>query len=137
MYVIFSTILLYLSQVSNKVLCNQHLHFGCTVSNSDFLWYSFLATENQWCAHCTLVFTKQQVSNHHLLSNTTLLYKEDRWYVLHILSPKLLRKNCSSYREKLLKLEAECREFAKTLRSLEQIIITVIMTVCTVVCSQK
>ena len=80
MFVIFSTILLYLSQVSNKVLCNQHLHFGCTVSNSDFLWYSFLATENQWCAHCTLVFTKQQVSNHHLLSNT-LLYK-DRWYVL-------------------------------------------------------
>ena len=73
-YVIFSTILLYLSQVSNKVLCNQHLHFGCTVSNSDFLWYSFLATENQWCAHCTLVFTKQQVSNHHLLS-ITLLYK--------------------------------------------------------------
>ena len=95
MYVIFSTILLYLSQVSNKVLCNQHLHFGCTVSNSDFLWYSFLATENQWCAHCTLVFTKQQVSNHHLLSNTTLLYKEERWYVLHILYPKLLRKNCS------------------------------------------
>ena len=122
MFVIFSTILLYLSQVSNKVLCNQHLHFGCTVSNSDFLWYSFLATENQWCAHCTLVFTKQQVSNHHLLSNT-LLYK-DRWYVLHILFPKLLRKNCSSYREKLLKFEDEGREFAKNLRSLEQFIRT-------------
>ena len=123
MFVIFSTILLYLSQVSNKVLCNQHLHFGCTVSNSDFLWYSFLATENQWCAHCTLVFTKQQVSNHHLLSNT-LLYK-DRWYVLHILFPKLLRKNCSSYREKLLKFEDESREFSKILRSLEQFIQTV------------
>ena len=33
-----------------------------------------------------------------------------------------MRKNCSSDREKLLKFEAEGREFAKFLRSLEQII---------------
>ena len=33
-----------------------------------------------------------------------------------------VRKNCSSDREKLLKFEAEGREFAKFLRSLEQFI---------------
>ena len=36
-----------------------------------------------------------------------------------------MRKNCSSYREKLLKFEAEGRDFAKFLRSLEQFIQTV------------
>ena len=43
-----------------------------------------------------------------------------------ILFPKLfwptVRKNCSRYREKLLKFEAEGQEFAKLLRSLEQFI---------------
>ena len=42
-----------------------------------------------------------------------------------ILLPKLfwhtVRKNCSSDREKLLKFEVEGREFAKFLRSLEQV----------------
>ena len=46
-----------------------------------------------------------------------------------ILLPKLFRptarKNCSSDREKLLKFEAEGREFARFLRSLEQFIETV------------
>ena len=46
-----------------------------------------------------------------------------------ILLPKLfqptVRKNCSTDREKLLKFEAEGREFAKFLRSLEQFIQTV------------
>ena len=36
-----------------------------------------------------------------------------------------MRKNCSSDREKLLKYEAEGREFSKKLRSLEQFIQTV------------
>ena len=36
-----------------------------------------------------------------------------------------MRKNCSSDREKLLKFGAEGREFAKFLRSLEQLIQTV------------
>ena len=36
-----------------------------------------------------------------------------------------MRKNCYSVREKLLKNEAEGREFAKFLRSLEQFIQTV------------
>ena len=36
-----------------------------------------------------------------------------------------MRKNCSSDREKLLKFEAEGREFAKNLRSLEKFIQTV------------
>ena len=46
-----------------------------------------------------------------------------------ILLPKLfwhsVRKNCSSDREKLLKSEAEGKEFAKFLRSLEEFIQTV------------
>ena len=46
-----------------------------------------------------------------------------------ILLPKLfwptVRKNCSSDRENFLKFEAEGREFAKILRSLEQFIQTV------------
>ena len=46
-----------------------------------------------------------------------------------ILLPKLfwptVRKNCSSDREKLLKFEAEGREFSKNFRSLEQVIQTV------------
>ena len=46
-----------------------------------------------------------------------------------ILLPKLLRKlvrkNCSGDREKLLKFEAEGQEFAKFLRSLKQYIQTV------------
>ena len=36
-----------------------------------------------------------------------------------------MRKNCSSDQEKLLKFEAEDREFEKLLRSLEQFIQTV------------
>ena len=36
-----------------------------------------------------------------------------------------MRKNCFSDREKLLKFQAEGREFAKVLRSLEQLIQTV------------
>ena len=46
-----------------------------------------------------------------------------------ILLPKLfkptVRKKCSSDQEKLLKFEAEGREFAKFLKSLEQFIQTV------------
>ena len=46
-----------------------------------------------------------------------------------ILFPKLfwptVRKNCSSDRERVLKFEAEGREFPKILRSLEQFIQTV------------
>ena len=46
-----------------------------------------------------------------------------------ILLPKLfwpiVRKNCSSGRETLLKFEAEGREFSQNLRSLEQFIQTV------------
>ena len=36
-----------------------------------------------------------------------------------------MRKNYSNDREKLLKYEAESREFAKLLRSLEQFVLTV------------
>ena len=36
-----------------------------------------------------------------------------------------MRKKCSSDREKKIKFEAEGREFAKILRSLEQFVLTV------------
>ena len=57
-------------------------------------------------------------------------FKESFGGILYgILLPKLfwptVRKNCSSDREKLLKFEAEGREFSKFLRSLEQFIRTV------------
>ena len=43
------------------------------------------------------------------------------WYFV----TKIVRKNCSSDREKLFKFKAGGREFAKVLRSLEQFVRTV------------
>ena len=47
------------------------------------------------------------------------------WYFVTKIVLTYCEKNCSSDREKLLKFEAEGREFAKFLRSLEQFIQTV------------
>ena len=47
------------------------------------------------------------------------------WYFVTKIVLTYLRKNCSSDREKLWKFEAEGREFAKILRSLDQFIQTV------------
>jgi hypothetical protein len=47
------------------------------------------------------------------------------WYFVTRIVLTYCEKNCSSDREKLLKFEAEGREFAKFLRSLEQFIQTV------------
>ena len=44
----------------------------------------------------------------------------DKWYFVTKIVLTYCKKNCSSDREKLLKFEAEGREFAKILRSLEQ-----------------
>ena len=44
------------------------------------------------------------------------------WYFVTKIVLTYCEKNCSSDREKLLKFEAEGREFAKFLRSLEQFI---------------
>ena len=46
-------------------------------------------------------------------------------FCYHNCSDLLWEKNCDSDRKKLLKFEAEVREFAKFLRSLEQFIQTV------------
>ena len=48
-----------------------------------------------------------------------------QWYFVAKIALTYCKKNCSSDREKLLKFEAEGREFAKFLRSLEQFIQTV------------
>ena len=48
-----------------------------------------------------------------------------KWYFVTKIVPTYCEKNCSSDRKKLLKFEAEGREFAKFLRSLEQFIQTV------------
>ena len=47
------------------------------------------------------------------------------WYFVSKIVPTYCEKNCSIDREKLLKSEAEVREFAKIMRSLEQFIQTV------------
>ena len=60
-----------------------------------------------------------------------ILFQQFFWHNVRngILLPKLfwptVRKHCSSDREKLLKFEAEGREFSKFLRSLEQCFLTV------------
>ena len=73
----------------------------------------------------SFVLTADQCSENNKLSNARCF----TIVRIGILLPKLfwptVRKNCSSDREKLLKLEAEGREFAKILRSLEQFIQTV------------
>ena len=53
------------------------------------------------------------------------MYITQKWYFVTKIVLSNMRKNCSSYREKLLKFEAEGREFSKFLRSLEQFIQTV------------
>ena len=50
---------------------------------------------------------------------------ETYWYFVTKIVLTYCEKNCSSDREKVLKFEAEGREFAKFLRSLEQFIQTV------------
>ena len=54
----------------------------------------------------------------------SLLHKR-KWYFVTKSVLTYCEKNCSSDLEKLLKFEAEGREFAKFLRSLEQFIQTV------------
>ena len=48
-----------------------------------------------------------------------------KWYFVTKIVLTYCEKKCSSHREKLLKFEAEGREFAKFLRSFEQSIQTV------------
>ena len=54
-----------------------------------------------------------------------MLLRGKNWYFVTKIVLTTVRKNCSSDREKLLKFEAEGREFAKILRLLEQFIQTV------------
>ena len=51
--------------------------------------------------------------------------EDQKWYFVTKIVLTYCRKNCSSDREKLLKFEAQGREFAQFLRSLEQFIQTV------------
>ena len=46
------------------------------------------------------------------------LGKEEKWYFVTKIVLNYCEKKCSIDREKLLKFEAECREFANILRSL-------------------
>ena len=57
--------------------------------------------------------------------NLTLMAKMKMVFCYKKLFWPIARKNCSSDREKILKFEAEGREFAKILRSLEQFVQTV------------
>ena len=78
---------------------------------------------NLHCEHISLGTSRKKRKEK---VTTTLSYA---YIYSGILLPKLfwptVRKNCSSDWEKILKFEAEGREFAKFLRSLEQFIQTV------------
>ena len=112
-----------------------------------FFWTKKDKRTEQKCAKNVLKWPRWSKGNGH---NATLCFswalcslsKKEPIYLVYIcitfsleimyigiLLPKLfwptVRKNCSSDREKLLKFEAEGREFAKILRSLEQFIQTV------------
>ena len=62
-----------------------------------------------------------------LLAHLTcdLSQAEKKWYFVIKIILNYCEKNCSSDREKLLKFEAEGREFTNFLRSLEQFVQTV------------
>ena len=70
-----------------------------------------------------------KANNSVLLVITSFVSKKsgslENWYFVTKIVLTYCEKNCSSDGEKLLKFEAEGREFAKFLRSLEQFIQTV------------
>ena len=58
-------------------------------------------------------------------SDIFLIFRFHKWYFFTKIVLTYCEKKCSSDQEKLLKFEAEGREFAKFLRSVEQFIQTV------------
>ena len=59
------------------------------------------------------------------MKNDDSRQKNEEWYFVTKIVLTYCEKKCSSDREKILKFEAEDREFAKILRSQEQFIQTV------------
>ena len=101
-------------RVQIKTCILRHIHMGISAIPFDLL---------------RLSFRRLIPSIHISLSSflyVTVSFQEfsyDKWYfVTKIVLTYCEKKNCSSDREKLLKFEAEGREFAKCLRSLEQFI---------------
>ena len=64
-----------------------------------------------------------QMATDYITSNGKILFKS--YFVSKIVLTFCEKKNCSSDQEMFLKFEAEGLEFAKILRSLEQLILTV------------
>ena len=77
------------------------------------------------CQFLSLVKFEKRRSFKWAWARTNCCPTKKKWYLVIKIVLNYVRKNCSIDREKLLKLEAEGREFAKILRSLEQFIQTV------------
>ena len=93
-----------------------------------------IVTVLTFTAHSVLRTNTKYLKKDQAKNISSRIFFKWKWLVIYIaefsiLLPKLfwptVRKNCSSDREKLLKFEAESREFANFLRSLEQFIQTV------------
>ena len=84
------------------------------IPNGEIVW---LEIPKEFCCHLDLSAPHEEVDEY--------LTKKGYGILLSKLFWPTVRKKCSSVREKLLKFEAEGREFAKILRSLEQFIQTV------------
>ena len=80
---------------------------------------SWWVHDEQWMIKWNL---KQSMEKIFLLWLKYLCKSRQIWYFVTKIVLTYCEKNCSSNREKLLKFEAEGREFAKILRSLEQFI---------------
>ena len=119
------------------LLTQQHAHIKtCKTLNCQSKIITFVCTqkcnrvicENLInCTKCKPVIWSTVYWNDIIIENKHKIAEKEIYN--GILLPKLfwptVRKNCSSDQEKLLKFEAEGREFAKFLRSLEQFIQTV------------
>ena len=79
-----------------------------------FLYYS--DCRNNSCTHLNPVVQR---------SAGKIKFVKGKWYFFTKIVLTYCGRNCSSDREKLLKFDAEGREFAKFLRSLEQLVRTV------------
>ena len=86
-------------------------------------WFFFATLATLLFLDCILILTRNMFLSAPVFTHNMVRFSYG------ILLPKLfwstVRKNCSSDWEKLLKFEAESREFSKFLRSLEQFIQTV------------
>ena len=100
---------------------NALLKVGLFEENNIFLTYSLnIFCVSKWVLGVVSVRNFQGVLLHALLLFDPGARRVRQWYFVTKIVLTYREKKCSIDREKLLKFEAEGREFAKFLRSLEQ-----------------